>query len=1132
MVDCDHGNDGNRYKTALLEPDLAFRMLAMHRQDAHDEEQVGGGTADLATRSKVEKVKRPILKKGISEDKYLHFSRQWQRYKRSSGMKDLEVVRDQLISCCEEELSEDLENLYGSELDNKTEEQLLTMMRQLAVVAQNHLVNMMRLRALVQDSDESVRSYLARLKGAASVCKLTVMCTCDPSTSVSYADKEILHCLLNGLADKEIRKQVLGKLEVMSLDDTVKFIEAKESGRQAGAFLDGGEVATNKITSYKKNLKDQVVTDRVGADMSEEKKCRYCGKKGHGAAPTLVKKREVCPAFDRKCNTCGEVGHFSRTKACKKLTVKVDKVDGQNEMEARNMRLMTVGAVKDSSGKIVELSDTKPVPHMMDVDGKFVVGMPRSHPALRVQVAIDVQAYKELGLSLRLNKSFMTKQGKLLQVPRVDLLCDTGAQVDCVGVKRLRSLGLAEGQLLKPEVGVGCANGTAAEVVGIFFGKVTAMNENRQINVRVMFYVLKKGGDLLSRHTCERLGVIDAEFPKVGKHLHEVHSLKSRDLKNDGGDVYQEVGVCDPDSPLPCRCPRRRAVDPPERIPFPANTENRARLEEWIKDYYSDSAFSQCKRQTMPCTEGPPMRIHTDPNAVPLVVHKPIAVPLHYRAEVKANIDADVKRGVLEKVPPGVPVTWCTRMVITPKKDGRPRRTVDLSALTRAGVRETHHTRTPFKVVCSIPQGMYKTTLDCVDGFHGIPLAEEDRHKTTFITEWGRYRYARVPQGYGSSTDGYTIRTDDILATVPGKPEKCDYEKIVDDVIQWSGDLEAAFHRVCSMLSHCSKAGMVFSPSKFVFGAQEVEFAGFVVGSDCIRPTPRYLRSIMDFPTPKNLSDVRSWFGLINQVAFTFSKGAVMAPFRDLLKPSVKFEWTEQLDRAFQESKLEIVRMVENGVKMYDPELVTCLSSDFCKTGLGWILQQKICECEVVSPRCCNDGWRLVLAGGRFTIPAETRYSPTEGEALAVAVGLESSRYYTLGCPRLYIATDHKPLISILGDRALDTVVNPRLLKIKERTLAWRYDMVYVPGKKQAAADTLSRRKCEKVAGLALLTIESGGMHSLEDSLSMDMKVQLQELRVMPELVEDSIVECEELSIADEQQAGAMSVLAEPTMVS
>ena len=59
----------------------------------------------------------------------------------------------------------------------------------------------------------------------------------------------------------------------------------------------------------------------------------------------------------------------------------------------------------------------------------------------------------------------------------------------------------------------------------------------------------------------------------------------------------------------------------------------------------------------------------------------------------------------------------------------------------------------------------------------------------------------------------------------------------------------------------------------------------------------------------------------------------------------------------------------------------------------------------------CQPTLMLVLAGGKFTIPAETRYSPTEGEALAVAVGLESSRYYTLGCNRLMVATDHKPLV-------------------------------------------------------------------------------------------------------------------------
>ena len=98
------------------------------------------------------------------------------------------------------------------------------------------------------------------------------------------------------------------------------------------------------------------------------------------------------------------------------------------------------------------------------------------------------------------------------------------------------------------------------------------------------------------------------------------------------------------------------------------------------------------------------------------------------------DIEADVNRGILERVPPGVPDTWCTRMVITRKKDGEPRRTVDLAALSKAGIRETHHTRSPFNVVRSIPSGTLKSTLDCKDGYHGVHLAVEDLHISTFIT--------------------------------------------------------------------------------------------------------------------------------------------------------------------------------------------------------------------------------------------------------------------------------------------------------------------------------------------------------------------------------------------------------------
>jgi hypothetical protein len=154
---------------------------------------------------------------------------------------------------------------------------------------------------------------------------------------------------------------------------------------------------------------------------------------------------------------------------------------------------------------------------------------------------------------------------------------------------------------------------------------------------------------------------------------------------------------------------------------------------------------------------------------------------------VRGGLEADVRMGDLERAPDGEADTWCSRIVIDPKKNGRARRTVDLAKLSKAGQHESHHTRSAAK---SVPAGKLKSTLDCVDGYHGVESAKEDRHKTTFATEWGLFRYHRVPQGYLSSVDSYTKHTDAILETCPGKPDESDSEKIIDDIIQWSDNLD------------------------------------------------------------------------------------------------------------------------------------------------------------------------------------------------------------------------------------------------------------------------------------------------------------------------------------------------------
>ena len=90
--------------------------------------------------------------------------------------------------------------------------------------------------------------------------------------------------------------------------------------------------------------------------------------------------------------------------------------------------------------------------------------------------------------------------------------------------------------------------------------------------------------------------------------------------------VRQPKGECDPESELPCSCPRRTFVDPPEEMPMAATDSNRKALEEFIRKHYKTSAFNTCKRQHWPVTTGPPMRIHTPEDALPMYCRKGVPI--------------------------------------------------------------------------------------------------------------------------------------------------------------------------------------------------------------------------------------------------------------------------------------------------------------------------------------------------------------------------------------------------------------------------------------------------------------------------------------------------------------------------
>ena len=112
---------------------------------------------------------------------------------------------------------------------------------------------------------------------------------------------------------------------------------------------------------------------------------------------------------------------------------------------------------------------------------------------------------------------------------------------------------------------------------------------------------------------------------------------------------------------------------------------------------------------------------------------------------------------------------------------------------------------------------------------------------------------------------------------------------------------------------------------------------------------------------------------------------------------------------------------------------------------------------------------------GGLPFPYPYRVTPIEGEALAVAWGLEQSLYFTQGCDDLVVVTDHKPLVKILGDRTLDEINNSRIFRLKQRTMPWHFEVTHLPGKTNTAADATSRHPSQsEYAELTSLTLCSG----------------------------------------------------------
>ena len=979
---------------------------------------------------------------------------EWEVFKQASNI-PADKVSIYLVNCCDTELKASVQK-ENPQITTRTEADILAAIKRHAVINVASSILQTELLSMRQDHSEPIRQFASRALGKARNCRLTETCTrTGCGTVINFSHKMVKLVVLTGMSDDDIKKDVLGTddLDGKTLNETIAIIETKEMAARSisGAIappLDNASAAYSQRTPVKITANDK--------RLSQKGKCETCKGEFLKNRVRRIAGNDVI-ATDKFCKPCWI------KKRAEFRNKKTD--DATPEPEASAFAYMSSAHVScdtPPSEAIAGLARTSSrhtvaVPNYI-FDGttgwKQSASMPQ--PTVHLRVSIDASDYSHLRL----------KPPKMVPTT-IPAVTDTGAQSCLLGTKVLQRLGLSTSSLVPVTQRMHAINGENIEFLGALFLRLSGTNATTgmKATTAVMVYVTNST-DLfyISRQAMRQLGIINANFPDVGSSAiagTEVHSPAKR---------------------APCGCPvHSQPQARPQKLPFAPTPENIPKMKQWLLQAFEASSFNKCPHQPLPLMTGDPIRIHIDPDATPVTVYTAATVPVHWREQVKALLDQDEALGVIEKVPPGVPTQWQARMHVVPKHDGTPRRTVDLRPLNTHCVRETQHIVPPYKQARLVPGDTWRTVTDAWNGYHSVPLAEEDRHLTTFITEHGRYRYKVAPQGYLASGDGYNQRYDNVISSVPRKT------KCVDDTLLWDDSLETHWWRVIDYLTLIGKNGIIINPKKFQFCERQVEFAGFLITNDRVKPLPKYLDAIRNFPRPTNISDIRGWFGLVNQVSHYAKLTALLAPFQPLLSPKTRFKWDDSLENAFQLSKMEIIKAIETGVQIFDPNRTTILSPDWSKTGIGYFLYQKYCSCPSTTTQCCNNGWRITLAGSRFLKKAEQNYWPVEGEALAVKWALEDTRFFTWGCTDLHIQTDHRPLVKLLGDRTLDEINNNRLLSFKEKTMPWKFTISYVPGCKIPAPDATSRKPDDRTgedesASLFIAALEAiRSIHEVDD---------------------------------------------------
>lgn len=441
--------------------------------------------------------------------------------------------------------------------------------------------------------------------------------------------------------------------------------------------------------------------------------------------------------------------------------------------------------------------------------------------------------------------------------------------------------------------------------------------------------------------------------------------------------------------------------------------------------------------QEMGASRTPPISIDIDPAASPMFF-KARSVPFALRARLDEELDKLVAQGVFEPVRTS---RWATPIVPVAKKDGSLRICGDYRCTVNRVVKpDVYPIPTVAELFSRLAGGVIFSKLDLKQAYQQLVLDDAAAELLTINTHRGLFRARRLQFGVSTAVSIFQRFMDTLLAGIPG------VQPYLDDILIAGKTIDEHNVRLSAVLQRFTEAGLRLQKEKSIFTTSQVEFLGFRVDKDGVRPTSEKVEAIQKAPSPRNKTELQSFLGLLNFYScFLPNKATVLEPLHRLLDQSSTWRWTDDHEKAYAAAKQLL--QADGVLTHYDESKPLAIACDASPYGLGALLFH-------VEP---NGREAPICFASRTMSSTERNYAQIDKEALAVIFAVKKFHQYLAG-RHFQIFTDHKPLLGLLHhSKPMPSMLSPRMLRWSVLLGAYDYELNYRPGKQLANADALSR---------------------------------------------------------------------------